>query len=132
MLFWIHGGAFTLGSGSTPWYDGTAFAANGDVVVVTINYRLGALGFLCLADVGGEGFASNCGLLDQIAALQWVRDNIAAFGGDPSVDLYAPIPHGSGQSVLRELLLVAGHTAFHLGEFGILRQVMQTWRNQEQ
>ncbi len=85
VLFWIHGGAFVLGSGSTSWYDGTAFAVNGDVVVVTINYRLGALGFLHLADIdgAGEGFASNCGLLDQIAALEWVRDNIAAFGGDP-------------------------------------------------
>ena len=48
---------------------------------------------------------------------------------DPSVDLFAPIPHGSGQNILRELLLVADHTAFHLGEFGILRQVMQTWRS---
>src|SRR5271157_3324720 len=85
VLFWIHGGAFTLGSGSTPWYDGTAFATNGDVVVVTINYRLGALGFLHLADIDGEekGFSNNCGLLDQIAALEWVRYNIAAFGGDP-------------------------------------------------
>jgi para-nitrobenzyl esterase len=85
VLFWIHGGAFVLGSGSTPWYDGTAFARNGDVVVVTINYRLGALGFLHLADIDGAGerFSSNCGLLDQIAALEWVRDNIAAFGGDP-------------------------------------------------
>ena len=50
----------------------------------------------------------------------------------PAVDLYAPIPHGSGQSVLREILLVADHNAFHLGEFGILRQVMQTWRNHGQ
>ncbi len=85
VLFWIHGGAFVGGSGSTGWYDGKAFASNGDVVVVTINYRLGALGFLHLADIEGadEGFSSNCGLLDQIAALEWVHDNIAAFGGDP-------------------------------------------------
>ena len=74
-----------MGSGSTPWYDGTAFATKGDVVVVTINYRLGALGFLHLADLGGKekDLSSNCGLLDQIAALEWVRNNIAAFGGDP-------------------------------------------------
>ena len=86
VLFWIHGGAFTMGSGSTPWYDGTAFATNGDVVVVTINYRLGALGFLHLADIDGKDMdlSSNCGLLDQVAALEWVRDNIAAFGGDPA------------------------------------------------
>ena len=85
VLFWIHGGAFTMGSSSTPWYDGTAFATNGDVVIVTINYRLGALGFLNLADIDGKDkdLSSNCGLLDQVAALEWVRDNIAAFGGDP-------------------------------------------------
>ncbi len=85
VLVWIHGGAFVTGSGSTPWYDGTSFAARGDVVCVTINYRLGAFGFLHLADIGGEAFASsgNVGLLDQAAALRWVRDNIEAFGGDP-------------------------------------------------
>jgi para-nitrobenzyl esterase len=85
VMVWIHGGAFVNGSGSTPWYDGTSFAARNDVVCVTINYRLGALGFLHLADLGGEDFASsgNLGLLDQVAALRWVRDNIEAFGGDP-------------------------------------------------
>ena len=85
VMVWIHGGAFVNGSGSTPWYDGTSFAARGDLVCVTINYRLGALGFLHLADLGGEEFAStgNLGLLDQVAALRWVRDNIEAFGGDP-------------------------------------------------
>lgn len=85
VMVWIHGGAFVNGSGSTPWYDGTSFAARGDVVCVTINYRLGALGFLHLAELGGEGFAStgNLGLLDQLAALRWVRENIGAFGGDP-------------------------------------------------
>ena len=85
VMVWIHGGAFVNGSGSTPWYDGTGFAVHGDVVVVTINYRLGALGFLHLAPFGGERFAAagNAGILDQVAALQWVRDNIEAFGGDP-------------------------------------------------
>ncbi len=85
VLFWIHGGAFTGGSGSTPWYDGASFARNGDVVVVTINYRLGLLGFLHLADLGGASFAAtgNLGILDQVAALRWVKQNIAAFGGDP-------------------------------------------------
>jgi para-nitrobenzyl esterase len=79
VLVWIHGGAFASGSGSLPWYSGERFAANGDVVVVSINYRLGALGFLCLPGIS-EG---NLGLLDQIAALRFVRDNIAGFGGDP-------------------------------------------------
>jgi para-nitrobenzyl esterase len=85
VLVWIHGGAFLTGSGSTPWYNGHSFAARHDVVVVTLNYRLGALGFLHLDDIGGEDFAGsgNLGILDQVAALEWVRDNIAAFGGDP-------------------------------------------------
>ena len=85
VLVWVHGGAFLTGSGSTPWYDGTSFATRHDCVVVTLNYRLGAFGFLHLADLAGEGYASsgNVGLLDQAAALGWVRDNIAAFGGDP-------------------------------------------------
>ena len=85
VMVWLHGGAFVTGSGSTPWYEGTAFATHGDVVVVTLNYRLGALGFLYLAEYAGQEYASsgNNGLLDQIAALTWVRDNIAAFGGNP-------------------------------------------------
>jgi para-nitrobenzyl esterase len=85
VLFWIHGGAFVNGAGSSPIYDGTKFAQHGDVVVVTVNYRLGAFGFLHLDDVFGEELAGsgNAGILDQVAALEWVRDNIAAFGGNP-------------------------------------------------
>ncbi len=86
VMVWIHGGAFQFGSGATPWYDGANFATHGDVVLVTINYRLGPLGFLYLGEMFGEEFAAsgNLGLLDQIAALEWVRDSIAAFGGDPN------------------------------------------------
>ena len=85
VMVWIHGGAFVAGAGSSRWYDGSRFAASGEVVVVTLNYRLGALGFLDLSRVGGDRFASSgvCGLLDQLAALRWVQANIAAFGGDP-------------------------------------------------
>ncbi|HEX2381443.1 MAG TPA: carboxylesterase/lipase family protein [Acidimicrobiales bacterium] len=85
VMVWIHGGAFTAGQGSTPWYSGSRLASQGDVVVVTINYRLGALGFLHLDSVLGAGFegSGNNGIRDQIAAIQWVKDNIAAFGGDP-------------------------------------------------
>ncbi len=84
VMVWIHGGGFTAGSGSVPWYRGNSFVEHGDVVVVTINYRLGALGWLYLDGMAGaETTASNAGLLDQVAALRWVRDNIAAFGGDP-------------------------------------------------
>ena len=77
VLVWIHGGAFRNGSNAVPWYDGTAFARDG-VVLVSLNYRLGAPGFAELA-----GAPANRGLLDQLAALRWVRENIAAFGGDP-------------------------------------------------
>lgn len=85
VLFWIHGGAYQFGSGSSPWYDGTEFAKNGDVVVVTINYRLNVFGFLHLSDMFGEKYESsgNLGILDQVAALRWVKENISAFGGDP-------------------------------------------------
>ena len=83
VMVWIHGGGFEMGSGSSPLYDGTSFARDG-VVLVTLNYRLGSFGFLELGeldpDLAGSG---NCGLLDQVAALEWVRDNIASFGGDP-------------------------------------------------
>jgi para-nitrobenzyl esterase len=79
VLVWIHGGAFSSGAGSLAWYSGERFAADGDLVAVSINYRLGALGFLCLPGVSD----GNLGLLDQVAALRFVRDNIAAFGGDP-------------------------------------------------
>jgi para-nitrobenzyl esterase len=86
VMVWIHGGAFINGSGAIPWYDGSSLAARGDVVVVTANYRLGVFGFLSLAEVGGEKYASsgNLGLLDQIAVLSWVQENVAAFGGDPN------------------------------------------------
>ncbi|KIF73982.1 carboxylesterase [Streptomyces sp. 150FB] len=77
VMVWIHGGAFANGSGSASAYDGSAFARDG-VVFVTLNYRLGTEGFLHL-----DGVPDNRGLLDQIAALEWVRENIASFGGDP-------------------------------------------------
>jgi len=85
VMVWIHGGGFTAGTGSTPWYAGNRLAAQGDVVVVTINYRLGALGFLHVDGRidGCEGAGSN-GIRDQVKALEWVRDNISAFGGDPN------------------------------------------------
>ena len=84
VMVWIHGGGYTSGQGAIPWYNGTRFAKNNDIVVVSINYRLGALGFADLTHLGDEFATSNInGTLDQIAALQWVHDNIAAFGGDP-------------------------------------------------
>jgi para-nitrobenzyl esterase len=87
VMVWLHGGAFILGSGSTVIYDGTDLARRGDLVVVTLNYRLGALGYLNWRSLASGSGASlpdaNLGLRDQIAALEWVRNNIDCFGGDP-------------------------------------------------
>jgi len=86
VFVYVHGGAFRRGEGSSPLYAGDRLAARGDAVVVTLNYRLGALGFLNLATLGGSerGCSANLALLDQIAALEWVRDNVEHFGGDPA------------------------------------------------
>src|SRR5882757_8900813 len=85
VMFYIHGGAYSHGSGSSPLYDGTRLCHRGDVVVVTVNHRLNAFGYLYLARLGGAQFADsgNAGMLDLVMALRWVRDNIAEFGGDP-------------------------------------------------
>ena len=85
VMVWIHGGSFTTGSAALSWYDGRRLAQRG-VVVVTVNYRLGPLGFLHLEAIGGADWqgSANCGLTDQAMALEWVRDNIAVFGGDPA------------------------------------------------
>ena len=85
VMVWLHGGAFLTGAGSRPMSNGTTLARRGDVVVVTINYRLGLFGYLRGIDVCGDALPStgNEGLLDQIAALTWVKQEIAAFGGDP-------------------------------------------------
>jgi para-nitrobenzyl esterase len=85
VMVWIHGGAFSIGSGSGEMYSRQTIAANQNIVLVTLNYRLGVLGFLNLNEVtkGRIPSTGNEGLLDQVAALKWVRANIAAFGGDP-------------------------------------------------
>jgi para-nitrobenzyl esterase len=84
VMFWIHGGGFSTGSGSSPWYDGTNVARKQDVVVVTINHRLNVFGYCHLGAFSGRyADSSNVGTLDCIAALAWVRDNIERFGGDP-------------------------------------------------
>ena len=99
VMVWVHGGAYVLGSGSQPYYNGHRLAADGDVVVVTLNYRLGVFGFL---DV--PGFGTNVGLRGVLAALRWVRDNIAAFGGDPErVTLFG---ESAGAGIVTTMLAV--------------------------
>jgi para-nitrobenzyl esterase len=85
VMVYIHGGAYSGGSGSSPLYDGTRLSRRGDVVVVTLNHRLNVFGYGFLARLAGPDFADsgNVGMLDLMLALQWVQDNIAAFGGDP-------------------------------------------------
>ncbi|MBT9386337.1 carboxylesterase/lipase family protein [Pseudooceanicola sp. CBS1P-1] len=106
VMVFIHGGAFSSGSGAVPLYDGTNFARDG-VVLVTLNYRLGADGFLWF----GEGVA-NLGLLDQVAALAWVRDNIEGFGGDPeNVTIFGE--SAGGMSVCTLMAMPAARGLFH-------------------
>ncbi len=110
VLVWIHGGGFTGGSGRQPIYDGGVLSRRGDVVVVTINYRLGAFGFLALG--GNHGTRHNLAILDQIAALEWVRDNIAGFGGDPgNVTIFGE--SAGGMSVATLLAAPAAKGLFH-------------------
>ncbi|MGW1785180.1 carboxylesterase family protein [Streptomyces sp. NPDC002143] len=106
VLVWIHGGAFLAGSQASPWYDGRAFARDG-VVCVTVGYRLGVDGFAVLDDV-----PANLGLRDLLLALDWVRDNIAAFGGDPDRVTVAGQSAG-GAAVLALLSSPAGSGRFH-------------------
>jgi len=79
VMVWIYGGTFLVGGSAMPLFDGLALAKRGEVVVVTINYRVGAFGFLYI-----PGITANVGMLDQIAALEWIQENIRAFGGDPN------------------------------------------------
>ena len=114
VLVWIHGGVFNLGSGSQPAYDGSRLASRGDVVVVTINYRLGMLGFLNLKEVTGGRIPAtgNEGLMDQMAAFAWVHDNIAAFGGDPG-NVTAFGESAGGMSIGCLLAMPAAKGLFH-------------------
>ncbi len=103
VMVWVHGGAYVLGSSSQPLYDGRRLATGGDVVVVSLNYRIGVFGFLDLSEVS-DRFDSNIGLRDVMAGLRWVRDNIAAFGGDPSrVTLFG---ESAGAGIVTTLLAV--------------------------
>jgi para-nitrobenzyl esterase len=114
VMMWLHGGAFAYGSGNRAVTEGSNLARRGDVVVVSVNHRLNIFGFLHLADIGGERFAhsGNAGVLDLVAALEWVRDNIAEFGGDPeNVTIFGESGGGGKVSVL--LAMPAARGLFH-------------------
>ncbi len=112
-MVWIHGGDFTYGSGDGPQTDGENLSRRGDVVVITVNHRLGSVGFLDLSAYG-EQFASsgNVGMLDLVLALEWVRDNVAKFGGDPSsVTIFGQ--SGGGQKVSTLMYMPSAKGLFH-------------------
>ena len=114
VLLYIHGGAYSHGSGSSPLYDGTRLCRRGDVVIVTMNHRLNAFGHLYLARLGGLelGDSGNAGLLDLVLALQWVRDNIAEFGGDSNrVMLFGQ--SGGGAKIATLMAMPAAQGLFH-------------------
>jgi para-nitrobenzyl esterase len=116
VMVWIHGGAFTIGSGSDPMYDSDRLPKRGNIVLVTINYRLGMLGFLRLKDAtdGKIPATGNEGLLDQVAALKWVKNNIAAFGGDPqNVTVFGE--SAGGMSIGCLMAMPAAKGLFHKG-----------------
>jgi para-nitrobenzyl esterase len=115
VLVYVHGGAYSSGSGSSPLYDGTTLAGRGDVVVVTLNHRLGAFGYLYLDRVArSEALADsgNCGQLDLVLAMKWVRDNIAGFGGNPgNVTLFGH--SGGGAKIATLMAMPAAAGLFH-------------------
>jgi para-nitrobenzyl esterase len=111
VMVWLHGGGFTSGSGNYLIYDGTLLAKKEDVVVVSVTHRLNIFGFLHLADLGGDEWAgaTNAGVQDLVAALQWVRDNIAAFGGDPDrVTIFGQSGGGSKVTTLMAMPSASG------------------------
>ena len=113
-MVWFHGGGYSAGSANWAMYDGGNLSAKHDVVVVTVNHRLNVFGYLYLAELGGDKYAraGNVGMLDIVASLEWVRDNIAAFGGDPgNVTVFGQ--SGGGGKVSTLLAMPAAKGLFH-------------------
>jgi para-nitrobenzyl esterase len=114
VMVWLHGGGFTSGNGCYTMYDGANLARKRDVVAVTLNHRLNAFGYMYLAGIGGEkyGTSGNLGMMDIVLALQWVRDNISKFGGDPdNVMIYGQ--SGGAGKVSTLLAMPAAKGLFH-------------------
>ena len=116
VMVWLHGGGFTSGNGSSAIYHGHGLVKRGDVVVVTLNHRLNVFGFLHLGDIAGKEFVGSgmVGMMDIVLALQWVRDNIATFGGDPgNVLIFGE--SGGGRKVSLLLTMPSAKGLFHKG-----------------
>src|SRR3954471_190219 len=121
VMVWIHGGGFTTGSGAGVLYRGGHLAARGDVVVVSINYRLGALGFAAHPALKDPetGICGNWGMLDQVAALRWVQENIGGFGGDPgNVTIFGESAGGMSVSTLLGMPMAKGLFAKAIAQSG--------------
>ena len=114
VMVWFHGGGYAYGSGGWAAYDGRNLAEHGDVVVVTVNHRLNLFGYMYLGDAFGEDYAAsgNAGNLDLVASLEWVRDNIAEFGGDPN-NVTIMGESGGGSKVSHLLATPAAEGLFH-------------------
>jgi len=123
VMVWLHGGGFFEGSGDAlPCNDGTSLAKTQDVVLITVNHRLGVFGYLHLGEIAGERYATSCnaGMLDLVAALEWIHDNIARFGGDPgNVTIFGV--SGGGAKVCTLMAMPAAKGLFHhaIAESGI-------------
>jgi para-nitrobenzyl esterase len=114
VMVWLHGGGFSAGSGDWRWTDGANLSRENDVVVVSLNHRLNVFGHLYLGDIGGDRYAAsgNAGMLDIVRALEWVRDNIAEFGGDPdNVTIFGQSGGGCKVNVL--MAMPAAKGLFH-------------------
>jgi para-nitrobenzyl esterase len=114
VMVWLHGGAFSYGSANSPWYDGSSLARRNDIVVVSVNHRLNIFGHLDLSGTGDERFAAsgNAGVLDLVAALAWVREHVARFGGDPgNVTIFGQ--SGGGGKVSALLAMPSAKGLFH-------------------
>lgn len=114
VMVWYHGGSFVGGSGNTNWYDGTNLSRHGDIVVITVNHRIGTTGFLHLGHLFGDDLDHSGlnGMLDLVLGLEWVRDNISAFGGDPdNVTIFGE--SGGGMKVSALLAMPTAKGLFH-------------------
>ncbi len=133
MLVWLHGGGFSTGSANESQYDGEALAKKGDVVVVTVNHRLNVFGYLDLSAYGEKyRYSANVGMLDIVAALEWIQQNIAVFGGDPdNVTVFGQ--SGGGAKVLGLMTTPYADGLFDKGivESGVTETVGVVFNSQE-